>query len=68
MAIIQEPPLELEAGEESRVADRPLGVFTRPQGDYGWRAWLSTVDHKRIGILYGVSAMVFFVVGGVEAL
>ncbi len=68
MAIIQEPPLELEAGVESRIAERPLGVFTRPQGDNGWRDWLSTVDHKRIGILYGVSAMVFFVVGGMMLL
>ena len=68
MAIIQEPPLELEAGEESRIAERPLGVLTRPQGGNGWRDWLSTVDHKRIGILYGVSAMFFFMVGGVEAL
>lgn len=34
-----------------------------------WRiAWLSTVDHKRIGILYLITALVFFVVGGVEAL
>ena len=50
------------------VVERPLGVFTRPQGGRGWRDWLSTVDHKKIGILYGVSAMFFFVVGGVEAL
>jgi cytochrome c oxidase subunit I len=34
-----------------------------------WRlAWLSTVDHKRIGILYMLTALVFFVFGGVEAL
>ncbi len=31
-------------------------------------AWLSTVDHKRIGILYMVTALVFFVIGGIEAL
>jgi cytochrome c oxidase subunit I len=31
-------------------------------------SWLRTVDHKRIGILYGVSAFVFFLVGGIEAL
>src|SRR5438093_10014764 len=31
-------------------------------------SWLTTVDHKRIGLLYGVSAYVFFLVGGVEAL
>jgi cytochrome c oxidase subunit I len=32
-----------------------------------WR-WLTTVDHKRVGILYGTSAFTFFLVGGVEAL
>lgn len=31
-------------------------------------AWLSTVDHKRIGILYMITALAFFVVGGIEAL
>ena len=30
--------------------------------------WLTTVDHKRIGILYGASAFVFFLIGGLEAL
>ena len=45
-----------------------LGVFRRPVSSTGWRSWLFTVDHKKIGIMYGVSAMVFFVVGGIEAL
>jgi cytochrome c oxidase subunit 1 len=31
-------------------------------------SWISTVDHKRIGILYGVTAFIFFIIGGVEAL
>jgi cytochrome c oxidase subunit I len=31
-------------------------------------SWITTVDHKRIGILYGVSALAFFVLGGIEAL
>jgi len=31
-------------------------------------AWLTTVDHKRIGILYGTSAFAFFLIGGIEAL
>jgi cytochrome c oxidase subunit 1/cytochrome c oxidase subunit I+III len=31
-------------------------------------AWLSTVDHKRIGVLYMLNGLFFFVVGGVEAL
>ena len=30
-------------------------------------SWLTTVDHKRIGILYGVSAVIFFLIGGIEA-
>src|SRR5215813_3573925 len=34
-----------------------------------WKlAWLSTVDHKRIGILYMLTGLVFFVFGGIEAL
>jgi cytochrome c oxidase subunit 1 len=33
----------------------------------GWQ-WLATVDHKKIGILYFLSAWFFFLVGGVEAL
>jgi cytochrome c oxidase subunit 1/cytochrome c oxidase subunit I+III len=31
-------------------------------------AWLSTVDHKRVGVLYMLTGLVFFIVGGVEAL
>ena len=34
----------------------------------GLWSWLTTVDHKRIGILYGVSAFAFFLIGGLEAL
>ncbi len=34
----------------------------------GLWSWFTTVDHKRIGILYGVSAGTFFVIGGIEAL
>jgi len=30
--------------------------------------WLTTVDHKRLGILYILSALLFLVIGGVEAL
>jgi len=34
----------------------------------GLWSWITTVDHKRIGILYGVSAFIFFLLGGIEAL
>ena len=30
--------------------------------------WIATVDHKRIGILYMAVSVVFFIVGGLEAL
>jgi cytochrome c oxidase subunit I len=64
MAIIEQP-LALEPGQ---VARQPLGVFTRPRATTGWRSWLTTVDHKRIGIMYGAAGLVFFIVGGIEAL
>ena len=31
-------------------------------------SWITTVDHKRIGILYGVTAFAFLIIGGIEAL
>ena len=34
----------------------------------GLWSWLTTVDHKRIGILYGATAFLFFLIGGLEAL
>ncbi|HEY0021601.1 MAG TPA: cytochrome c oxidase subunit I [Longimicrobium sp.] len=34
----------------------------------GLWSWITTVDHKRIGIMYGVTAFFFFLVGGIEAL
>ena len=34
----------------------------------GLWSWITTVDHKRIGILYGSTAFFFFLLGGIEAL
>jgi cytochrome c oxidase subunit 1 len=44
---------------------RPLA---RPTATNGWWSWMTTVDHKRIGIMYGVTSFLFFLVGGGEAL
>jgi cytochrome c oxidase subunit I len=68
MAIVEQqaPQLELTTGGPATI--RPLGGMTRPQATTGWRSWLTTVDHKRIGIMYGGSAMFFFAIGGFEAL
>ena len=30
--------------------------------------WITTVDHKKIGIMYGAAALFFLLIGGVEAL
>ena len=59
-------PLALPEG--TRTVDKPLGLFTRPRTKTGWRSWVSTVDHKKIGIMYGAAALFFFLIGGVEAL
>jgi len=34
----------------------------------GFTSWFTTTDHKKIGILYLYTVLVFFVLGGVEAL
>ena len=34
----------------------------------GFLSWLTTTDHKKIGIMYLVSTFAFFIVGGIEAL
>src|SRR4051795_3072818 len=50
-----------------KAAPRPLAL-RRPKADTGFWSWFTTVDHKKIGILYGATALLFFVAGGVEAL
>jgi len=41
-----------------------VGVST----DQGLLQWISSVDHKMIGIMYLLLALLFFLIGGVEAL
>ncbi|RIK46567.1 MAG: cytochrome c oxidase subunit I [Chloroflexi bacterium] len=47
---------------QARVEAEP---FAQPRGLW---SWLTTIDHKRIGILYGVTALLFFFIGGIEAM
>jgi cytochrome c oxidase subunit 1 len=42
--------------------------LARPTKTVGWTSWFTTIDHKKIGILYCATALVFFVLGGCEAL
>jgi cytochrome c oxidase subunit I+III len=50
---------------EEETTEALEAAWSEPRG---LTAWLTTVDHKRIGIKYLVTAMVFFVLGGVESL
>ncbi len=45
----------------STTGDGPRPLVDRLQG------WVTTVDHKRLGLLYVFYALVFLVVGGIEA-
>src|SRR5215208_5384984 len=56
MASIAQPRVQAPALPKPRVEESGL-----------W-SWLTTVDHKRIAKLYGVSAFVFFLLGGLEAM
>jgi cytochrome c oxidase subunit I len=49
-------------------AERPGGLLRRPHATTGFWSWFTTIDHKKIGILYGITAFAFFLIGGVEAL
>ncbi len=72
MAIIERPStVPALAGSATPQFVTPAsayGVYRRPVSTTGWRSWLFTVDHKKLGLMYGVSAMFFFLVGGIEAL
>ena len=57
------------------IEERPgtmVGALRQLRGDAesyrGIWSWLTTVDHKRIGVMYGLTAFAFFLMGGVEAL
>ncbi len=62
----------------SITADTRTNVRTRPRpeiiqhevgsGPQGWTSWVTTTDHKKIGIMYLWTVAVFFVLGGVEAM
>ncbi|MCH2304524.1 MAG: cytochrome c oxidase subunit I [SAR202 cluster bacterium] len=45
----------------------PLQI-SRPIHPTGIWNWITTIDHKKIGILYGVSAFILFIIGGIEAM
>ena len=42
-------------------------IFSRPSAKGIW-GWIGTVDHKRIGTLYGITSFIWFLIAGIEAL
>tara|TARA_B100000945_G_scaffold233358_1_gene189683 strand:- start:16507 stop:18378 length:1872 start_codon:yes stop_codon:yes gene_type:complete len=56
---------------EEKLSSLPISVpnikISRPINPTGIWSWLTTVDHKRIGIMYGITAFALFLSGGIEA-
>jgi cytochrome c oxidase subunit I len=50
------------------AAATPVTTHSGPGSESGLWSWLTTVDHKRIGALYLYTALLWFLVGGFEAL
>jgi cytochrome c oxidase subunit 1 len=50
------------------IADRPRPVKNYLNNDPGIWSWMTTIDHKRIGVMYLVGVMSAFLVGGIFAL
>lgn len=64
MTTVVDAPVPATIGEPTGVAK----LLRRPKATHGLWSWFTTVDHKRIGILYIATAVVFFVIAGLEAL
>ena len=52
---------------EDLHAPEPHQHFERP-GKTGVVDWLTTVDHKKIGVFYGVAGFLYLMLGGLEAI
>ena len=39
-----------------------------PDKTRGWTSWITTTDHKKIGIMYIINSFLFFLIGDVFAL
>jgi cytochrome o ubiquinol oxidase subunit 1 len=43
-------------------------VFVKGHAPYLWREWITSVDHKRIGVMYCILALVMLIRGFIDAL
>ncbi|HUQ40429.1 MAG TPA: cytochrome c oxidase subunit I [Acidimicrobiales bacterium] len=67
MTTVLEPDTDTTDAVEAPAAPGG-GLMRRPRRITGALSWFTTIDHKRIGILYGVTSFTFFLLGGIEAL
>ncbi len=67
MAVTSDPPVTDTTAVRAKARPQILAHEVRPEPT-GWRSWITTTDHKKIGILYLYTVLVFFCLGGVEAL
>jgi cytochrome c oxidase subunit 1 len=51
----------------SATSTSSRSVFSRPRAETGFGSWITTTDHKKIGIMYFWTVLAFFALGGVEA-
>ena len=67
MTLVLEPPAAYAPAPRTSGSD--AGLLRRPvESTKGFLSWVTTVDHKRLGIMYGCTSMFWFLVGGIEAL
>jgi cytochrome c oxidase subunit I+III len=57
--------IDVRSPQARRRVDRLERVWAEPGGVTGW---LTTTDHKRIGLMYLAASLTFFAAGGAEAL
>src|ERR687887_2869318 len=58
MASIASPRARERLARLERIWEEPRGVV----------GWLTTVDHKRIGLMFFLTSLAFFAAGGIESL
>src|SRR5438067_6069138 len=72
MSAVTEPaerPSPVSSAEDVRAVPQVIAQkVVKPRTTKRWVDWVTTTDHKKIGIMYLVLTFVFFCMGGVEAL
>src|SRR5918998_1739130 len=63
MSLTEAPAQQLQTLPRPHILARRV-----EREDQGWTSWITTVDHKKPRLLYLPTCLVFFTLGGVEAL